>query len=103
MTRHVFGIDGGGTKTQAAIVDDIRRVCGVGIGGPANYDDADLEACTVRKRHPRCGTTALQRDRGQLVLTSRDVSVAACMRLRMVNCWRSSKISRSCHALQDNR
>ena len=39
MTRYVLGIDGGGTKTQAAIVDETGHVRGVGLGGPSNYDD----------------------------------------------------------------
>jgi len=42
MTRYVLGIDGGGTKTQAAIVDETGRVCGAGLGGPSNYDDVGV-------------------------------------------------------------
>ena len=41
--RYVLGIDGGGTKTQAAIADDDGRVRGVGLGGPSNYDDIGAE------------------------------------------------------------
>lgn len=44
MTRYVVGIDGGGTKTVAAIVDEAGRLCGVGNGGPANYDAIGIEA-----------------------------------------------------------
>jgi N-acetylglucosamine kinase len=36
---HVLGIDGGGTKTHAAIVDENGRLCGTGIAVPSNYDD----------------------------------------------------------------
>jgi N-acetylglucosamine kinase-like BadF-type ATPase len=43
MTSYVLGIDGGGTKTQAVILDDQARVAGIGIGGPANADDIGLE------------------------------------------------------------
>ncbi len=34
-----LGIDGGGTRTRAAIVDDERRILGTGEGGPSNIDD----------------------------------------------------------------
>lgn len=44
MTRYVLGIDGGGTKTQAAIVDQDGRLCGAGRGGPSNYDDVGVAA-----------------------------------------------------------
>ena len=43
MKRHVLGIDGGGTKTQALIVDEEGHVKGWGIGGPSNYDDVGTE------------------------------------------------------------
>ncbi|HEU5103359.1 MAG TPA: BadF/BadG/BcrA/BcrD ATPase family protein, partial [Roseiflexaceae bacterium] len=44
MTRYILGIDGGGTKTQAAIVDQSGRLCGAGRGGPSNYDDVGVAA-----------------------------------------------------------
>ena len=43
MKRNVLGIDGGGTKTQALIVDEEGHVQGWGIGGPSNYDDVGME------------------------------------------------------------
>ena len=43
MKRYVLGIDGGGTKTQALIVDEEGYVQGWGIGGPSNYDDVGME------------------------------------------------------------
>lgn len=43
MTRYVLGIDGGGTKTQAVIVDDSGQLCGAGLGGPSNYDDVGID------------------------------------------------------------
>ena len=43
-TRIVLGIDGGGTKTQAAIVDEHGNLLGHGLGGPANYDAVGLQA-----------------------------------------------------------
>jgi len=43
MKRYVLGVDGGGTKTQALIVDEEGRVQGWGMGGPSNYDDVGLE------------------------------------------------------------
>lgn len=39
MNQHVLGIDGGGTKTLATIVDARGRVLGRGLGGPSNVDD----------------------------------------------------------------
>jgi N-acetylglucosamine kinase-like BadF-type ATPase len=43
MTRYVLGIDGGGTKTQAVVVDDRGQLCGTGLGGPSNYDDVGVD------------------------------------------------------------
>lgn len=43
MTRYILGIDGGGTKTQAAIIDERGRLLGTGLGGPANYDAVGIE------------------------------------------------------------
>jgi N-acetylglucosamine kinase-like BadF-type ATPase len=40
--NYVLGIDGGGTKTQAAIVSLDGRVCGIGASGPSNYDDVGV-------------------------------------------------------------
>jgi len=36
MSLTVLGIDAGGTKTQAAVIDEAGRVLGLGWGGPAN-------------------------------------------------------------------
>jgi N-acetylglucosamine kinase-like BadF-type ATPase len=44
MTRYILGIDGGGTKTHAAIVDQSGRLCGAGRAGPSNYDDVGVAA-----------------------------------------------------------
>jgi N-acetylglucosamine kinase-like BadF-type ATPase len=44
MTRFLLGIDGGGTKTQAVIVDEHGRFHGTGLGGPSNYDDVGVVA-----------------------------------------------------------
>jgi N-acetylglucosamine kinase-like BadF-type ATPase len=43
MARYVLGVDGGGTKTHVAIVDDAGRLCGLGQAGPSNYDDVGVE------------------------------------------------------------
>lgn len=40
MPKLVLGVDGGGTKTLAAIADENGRVLGIGRAGPANHDDA---------------------------------------------------------------
>lgn len=42
-TDLVLGIDGGGTKTQAAVADFSGRLLGMGQGGPSNYDDVGVE------------------------------------------------------------
>jgi N-acetylglucosamine kinase-like BadF-type ATPase len=42
LTRYILGLDGGGTKTQAVIVDTHGRFCGAGLGGPSNYDDVGI-------------------------------------------------------------
>ena len=42
MTRYVLGIDGGGTKTQAVILNDRGEICGAGAGGISNYDDVGV-------------------------------------------------------------
>ena len=44
MTRLFLGIDGGGTKTQAVIVDEHGRFHSTGLGGPSNYDDVGVPA-----------------------------------------------------------
>jgi N-acetylglucosamine kinase-like BadF-type ATPase len=44
VPRRFLGIDGGGTKTQAVIIDDCGRLLGAGLGGPANYDAVGIEA-----------------------------------------------------------
>ena len=51
MNRYVLGIDGGGTKTQAIILDERGNLCGVGIGGSANYDAVGLEVAQVSIQH----------------------------------------------------
>ena len=42
MTRYALGIDGGGTKTQAVILNDRGEICGAGTGGISNYDDVGV-------------------------------------------------------------
>ncbi|MBI4927608.1 MAG: hypothetical protein HY835_07570 [Anaerolineae bacterium] len=43
MPANVFlGIDGGGTKTNATIVDRHGNVLAYGLGGPSNYDDVGI-------------------------------------------------------------
>lgn len=43
MKRLVLGIDGGGTRTRAAIADENGTFCGAGEAGPSNYDDVGQE------------------------------------------------------------
>jgi N-acetylglucosamine kinase-like BadF-type ATPase len=44
--KYVIGIDGGATKTQAAILDGSGLLLGEGTGGPGNYNSAGLERVT---------------------------------------------------------
>jgi N-acetylglucosamine kinase-like BadF-type ATPase len=43
MTRIFLGVDGGGTKTQAAICDEHGRILSVGQGGPSGIDSVGAE------------------------------------------------------------
>ena len=43
MTDYVIGIDGGGTKTQAVIMNGRGEICGTGFGGPSNFDDLGID------------------------------------------------------------
>ncbi len=53
--QYVIGVDGGGTKTQAVLLDPEGRMLGRGFGGAANPSTAGLEAagaalcCAVRE------------------------------------------------------
>ena len=42
--RYVVGVDGGGTKTAAAVVGDDLSVIGAGVAGPSNYRSVGMEA-----------------------------------------------------------
>ena len=42
MTDVVLGVDGGGTKTHAAVVDSSCRTLGAAAGGPSNWESAGL-------------------------------------------------------------
>lgn len=47
MARYFLGIDGGGTKTEAAICDESGRVLGVGLGGASGIDSVGSDGATV--------------------------------------------------------
>lgn len=47
MTRIFLGIDGGGTKTEAAICDETGRVLGIGQAGGSGIDSAGAERALV--------------------------------------------------------
>ncbi|NSW52156.1 MAG: ATPase [Anaerolineae bacterium] len=46
MARFVLGIDGGGTRTRAWILDETGRLCGSAHSGASNYDDIGIEAAS---------------------------------------------------------
>jgi len=41
--RYIFGIDGGGTKTQCLVGNEAGDILGEGFGGPANYQTVGIE------------------------------------------------------------
>lgn len=45
--RYVVGVDGGGTKTAAAVVSDDLAIIGAGVGGPSNSRSAGMEAASA--------------------------------------------------------
>ncbi|HYF93812.1 MAG TPA: BadF/BadG/BcrA/BcrD ATPase family protein [Symbiobacteriaceae bacterium] len=47
----VLGVDGGGTKTVALVINEKGRVLGRGEGGPANYHTAGLSAAAENIQH----------------------------------------------------
>jgi N-acetylglucosamine kinase-like BadF-type ATPase len=51
MMSFVLGVDGGGTNTRVAIMDDSGRLCGWGRSGPSNIDDVgrDLARANIAK------------------------------------------------------
>lgn len=44
MKKYVLGIDGGGTRTRAAIMDDEGDILGICVGSTSNYDDISVDA-----------------------------------------------------------
>lgn len=44
--RFVVGVDGGGTKTAAAVVGDDLRETGTGVAGPSNYRSVGMESAS---------------------------------------------------------
>lgn len=44
--RFVVGVDGGGTKTAAAVVGDDLREVGAAVAGPSNYRSVGMEAAS---------------------------------------------------------
>lgn len=47
VARTLLGIDGGGTKTQAALCDATGRVLGVGLGGASGIDSVGAEGAVA--------------------------------------------------------
>mgnify|MGYP001422025028 CR=1 FL=1 len=43
MSDCYLGVDGGGTKTQAVIIDDLGLVRGVGVAGASNFGNTSVE------------------------------------------------------------
>jgi len=44
MKKNVLGIDGGGTRTRAAIMDEEGSILGICVGSTSNYDDIGVDA-----------------------------------------------------------
>ena len=47
MARIFLGVDGGGTKTQAAICDETGHILGVGLGGASGIDSVGAEGAII--------------------------------------------------------
>lgn len=43
MSACFLGVDGGGTKTQAIIVDVVGNVCGMGVAGASNFGNTSVD------------------------------------------------------------
>lgn len=43
----VLGVDGGGTKTHAAVADERGTLLGFGMSGPSNWEDGGFEAASA--------------------------------------------------------
>lgn len=43
----VLGVDGGGTKTHAAVADERKSLLGFGVSGPSNWEDAGVETAVA--------------------------------------------------------
>ncbi len=43
MSGWLLGIDGGGTRTRAAVCGPDGRLLGIGVSGPSNIDDIGIE------------------------------------------------------------
>lgn len=44
--QYFLGLDAGGTKTRAVIIDENSKILGEGLGGPANYHNIGLNQVT---------------------------------------------------------
>jgi N-acetylglucosamine kinase-like BadF-type ATPase len=63
--RYYLGLDGGGTKTAAVILDENRRETGSGFGGPCNIatgDDAALAVSVKQATESALKSAGLPRD-----------------------------------------
>ncbi|MBI3732856.1 MAG: ATPase [Chloroflexi bacterium] len=49
--RYVIGLDAGGTKTIAVVMDEARRECGRGASGPGNYHSVGQAGALAAIRH----------------------------------------------------
>lgn len=47
QTQIALGVDGGGTKTEAVLLDAAGRLLGRGLGGPSSFDKTGLDAATA--------------------------------------------------------
>ena len=55
---YVLGLDAGGTKTSAVVLDDARHERGRGLGGPGNYHSAGAEGTLAAIREATGGALA---------------------------------------------
>jgi N-acetylglucosamine kinase-like BadF-type ATPase len=65
IRKLVAGVDGGGTKTRAVIVDSAERVLGEGFAGPSNPLRVGIAVASAAVRDAvdrACGAAGIQRD-----------------------------------------
>ena len=70
--KFFLGIDGGGTKTEAVIIDEHERVRGAGLGGESNYTFVGAEVAAESFR------TAIEAALTEASISGKEIIAAGC-------------------------